>query len=380
MPDANTPAGNIPPQTVPDAASAAPSSLQSPPSDLSERAARATSPSEIRAIIAEGRKIVPLKPETPPAVEPQADPKAATPDVPEGQAPETPTSETAETPEAATPESKPEGSEDENDDGSLKIPSAKQLRINLAEADQVGRLTAAIMRRNRDMTMEDALQVAKKQLGIKPAVEEAATAKAEAPKSDLPETIEAVDTTLQTLDADREKAFTELRFEDVAKIDRKIRTLDRHRYTLEQQAARQQAETATSWNRKFDASEAQAQDLYEFVAKPDSPGAKRMIEIEADLKELNDPLYYSADKPLKIAQMVAAELSIPPRRKGAPAAPAKAAVTPPPAPPRPKQVLPTGANRTAAPIDPTTAIQAEVAKITNPHQLRQFLKPLVGRR
>jgi hypothetical protein len=245
------------------------------------------------------------------------------------------------------------------------------LRISPSEQDKVGRLTATLMRRNKDWSMEDALNAAKKQLGIKPAAE--AAPDPAKPKSDLPETIEAVDQTLESLETDRENALTELRFEDVGKIDRQIRKLDRHRVDIERGVEKKKTEALRDFQRDFAASDARATELYEFAANPESPGGKRMREIEADLKELGDPLYFDANKPLRIAQMVAAEMNIAPRRKGAPVVPAKAAA--PTQAPKPKSVLPTGSSRTTVPIqNQTPEVITQVQNVKNVHDLRKVLK------
>jgi hypothetical protein len=78
-----------------------------------------------------------------------------------------------------------------------------------------------------------------------------------------------------------------------------------------------------------------------------------MVEIEAELLANDDPLYYSPDKPLKIAQMVAAEKNIAPRKKGAPTTPVK----PAPAPAAKKQILPNGST-----VPPATSPNGEAAK------------------
>lgn len=371
----NAPAeGNPAPATVATAEAPAPaSSLPTPTQDLAARAAQAKSPREIRAIIQEGKKQVPIPPPekaaepTPaPAEEPEATPASEeTPaETPEAtpEAPETP----AETPVETEPE------EEGGGDDPTPI-QGNRAHLRFAPDDKVGRQAAALMKRNRDMGMEEAVAKARQMLGIK---DPAQPATPEAPKSDLPQTIEEVDTQLDKLDADREKALVELRFEDVAKIDRATRKLDRHRLQLKEDGHRQQAEQAASYDRQFTASEAKAAELYAFATDPESPGGKRMIEIEADLKANGDPLYNSPDKPLRVAQMVAAELNIAPRKKGAPAAPAKPAAAPVAAAPK-KGILPTGGSRTAPVTQtPESAVTAKFKDVKNPTQLRKAMQAL----
>lgn len=372
------PAGNIPPsapESKPAVEAPAPtSSLPSHESALSERAKSANSPAAIRAIIEEAKKPAPPQPAPiVPEAKPEADAPAA--EAPEGDTPDAKAQGDAD-PEA--PDETPEADDADDGEGPIKVPTAKQLRISPAEHDQVGRLTAALMRRNRDWSMEDALQAAKKQLGIKPAAEAPAEAAA---KSDFPQTVEATEQTLESLEDEMDKANIALEFEKAVELRKQIRKLERHRNELAEQAKANEAEAVNSFNRQFDRSFEQAKEVYAFVNEPESPAYKRMLEIQEDLKTLGDPVYFSADKPLKLAQMAAGELGIAPRRKGAPTTPAKAAVTPPAAPPKPKQVLPTGGSRTVVQTStPETAVLQEVAGITKVHQLRQFMNKIGARR
>lgn len=377
-----TPSGETPPTAVSDTpAPAAPaaevSSLEAPPSqDLTARVASAKSPAAVRALLSDIRKGIvkeaPAKPENaaatpaPEAPAPDATPAEAAPE-------ETPAAEEAEaaTPEAEAPE---ETEDDPTQDGPVTPSQAKKLRLRLPESDQAGRLAAAFMQRNRDWTLTQALEAANRQLGIK--TESAAQpAKPEAkPKSDLPETVEAVDTTLESLDTEREKALTELRFEDVAKIDRKMRVLDRHRLNLEREGEKKQTQAARDYEAKFAQSEVKAAEFYPDAAKPESPFGQRMKEIDDALQETGDPLFNDPEKPLRIAQMTARELSIAPRRKGTPAAPVKPAA-PAAVPVAKKGMVPTGGSRTTPPpTNAQPALHAEVKGAKNPHQLRQVLK------
>lgn len=364
---AENPSGGQPPATVsPAAASAASSSF-------TERVLKAKSPAEIRALKEEALQPAPVTPppkvatpdpvpaETPPA-EPAAEPPASE---------ETPAAE--EAPQGETPAAEPagetdEGEEDDGGEGPVTPHSGKRAHLRLADNDDVGRLAASFKKRNRDWTLEQSLEAAKKQLGIKAeAPDGAPPAK---PKSEFPETIEAVDTAENELLEKRAKLFTELNFEEVQKIDVALRKLDRHRQTLERDLEHQKGQQVTDYQNAYKASEARAADLYPFSVDPESPAAKRMVEIETTLKENGDPLYNSPDKPLRIAQMVAAEMKIAPRQKGAPVAPAKPATPVTPAPK--KGVLPGGNSRTTQPVSVQPAIDTEINGIKTIADIRKF--------
>lgn len=382
MPEENSRGQPETPAAVP-AAPAASSSLNSE-SAATERATQANSPQAIRSLLSDLRKAPAIKP----AEGKPADATPAPAAVPETPTPEaTPAADAPLAEDTPAPDADPaadqtagEETDDDGEGGGSPITPITGKRAHLRlppESDKVGRLALSILKRNQDLTLEEATTRAKGQLGIKT---ETPAPAADAPKSNLPTTVEGVDTEQDRLFAERKKAFTELRFEDVADIDQSMRKLDRHRLQIEREAVTQQSQQAKEYDTAFTRAEQRAGELYEFASNPDSAGAKRMLEIDAALKENDDPLYTSPDKPLRIAQMVAAELKIAPRKKGQ-AAPAKAAAPAPAAPAQKKQVLPGGGSSTIPPAsNPTTAVAEQVSGIKTVHDLRKFLKPLTTAR
>lgn len=395
MADTNSGGATPPVQAAPQTPAPAPdSSLKE--QDFSKRVQEAKGPQAVRELLNEAKRLsaerAQEKAKTTAAAKPaddippdlkaaaEAEAKAATEATPE----ETPAATEEEA--AAEPEAQPEtpaeeateaeeGEQEDGGDGPIQPVRAKRIRMQLPQGDEVGRLTAALLQRNRDWTMEEALSAARKQLGIKDPG--AKKDEAAAPKSDLPETVEAADAMIEQLEAAHEEAMKNVELDKVATLARQLRKLDRHRSTLERDAQQKQVTARAEFDRKFDASESKAAELYAFASDPESPGGKRMREIERELKANDDPLYYSADKPLKIAQMVAAELNIAPRRKGAPQAPAKAAVPATAAPKKPTQVIPSGASRTTPPATAQKpAIDAEVSSVKTLADLRKLQKSL----
>lgn len=370
---------------VTETAPAASSSLQT--QDIS----KANSPAEIRALLAQAKpgmqKAVDEARRNPnenagkpvPDTAPDLAAAAASEETPAAGAAEegaeTTTEETpaaGETPEAGegdTPDDEGDGGE-----GSVSPISGKRAHLRLPpESDKVGRLALSIAKRNQDMTLEEAMERARTQLGIKP---KDAPGTPPAPKSDLPETVDGVDSEIERLETLKAQKYTALEFEEVAKIERQMRKLDRHRTDLERQAERQEVEQVAGYDRDFTASETQAAKLYDFADKPESPGGKRMAEIDADLQANNDPLFHSPDKPLRIAQMVAAELKIAPRRPGKPAAPATAAA-PANGTPAKKQVLPGGGSRTTPPpVNQPSAIDTKIKSAKSVQDIRNLRKEM----
>lgn len=351
--------------------------------DFTARVKDANSPTAVRALLEEAKRNGLKAPKQDGETKPEGNPAA---DIPpdlkaleaEGKAPVEPAEDVTPEPAQAETPTDPDGDDADGDDaeGDVTPSQAKKLRLRLPEDDKVGRLAAAYMQRNRDMTMESAMEKAREKLGLKP--KDSPADAPQAPKSDLPESVEEVDTTLETLDADREKAMVELRFEDVAKIDRQIRKLDRHRTTLERQAEQSQIEATRNYRQSFRASEAKATDLYAFAADPNSPGGKRMKEIDETFEETGDPRFNDPNKPLIIANLVAAELNIAPRKKGTPAAPAKPAAPAAPVPAAPKKgVVPSGASRTVpATGTQKTAIDAKVSSARSILDIRNIRREL----
>lgn len=377
------------PVTPPAAAPAAASSSTTQ-DNFAERVRAAKSPAETRKLIQELRER-PLTPEAVKAKDPtpqeaaalaakEAQAKEATTEgaeatPAESEATEATGDQPAETTESTETETAETTEAEDEGDGSIKAPTAKRLRLQLPENDQVGRMAAAFLQRNRDWTLEQALDAARTKLGVKPP--QNADAASTDPKAPATPTvnIDSVNAQIKQLREDRKKANAELRFEDVSDLSDKLEDLLMQRSSLERQADRQQIEQASTYTRQFEASESKAVELYPLAADPESAFGKRMIEIEDTLKELQDPLFDSPDKPLKIAQMVAAELNIAPRRKGV-TTPAKAAATATPPSPK-KGIVPSGASRTTAPAanqpNPITQEIQQVKTIADMRNLRKKL-------
>jgi hypothetical protein len=339
---------------------------------------KATTPAQLRAAAEVMRRANQPKPEpTPKAHDPETDgPKPAEPakepaveaKPEETQAEPAKAEEGAETDTPAEAAEPAEADEPDDEDSPITPVSSKNAKVALAEGDELGRLTIAYKKRNRDWTMEQAMEAARKQLGVKPEQADE-PAKAKSP-SDLPDTIEAVDQAYEALEAQKLKFADELNVAEMAKIDMQLRKLDRQRTALERQGEVAERQQAQEYDTAFAASESKATDLYEFASKPDSPGGKRMIEIEDALRETEDPRYHSPNKPLLIAQMVAAEMNIAPKSKKAvlakPAAPA-------PKPAEKKQMLPSGSAKTV-PAAPQNGDVAKVQAISTMKDLREFRK------
>lgn len=377
----NAPGGQPPATTaVTPAAAPAEASSSTVQKDFNSRVTEAKTPADIRRLTQEMVAISPKpgsqpKPAIPapvaeaPAAE--ATPaEVATETSPEGEV-TPPAEDTTEQPAeaAAEPDQAPEG-EEEGGEGPVTPLTGKRAHIRIPDSE-VDKLALAYQRRNRDWSLEQSLEAAKKQLGIKSQPAPEATPETPAVNA-LPQSTQDTDTLIEQRFADYEKAMSEVRFEDAAKINREILKLTVHRTTLERRAEQQQVAAAAKYDADFDASNSKAVDLYPFAADPASPGFKRMMQLDAQFKRDEDPLYHSPNKPFKLAQMVAAELNIAPRNKSAaPAQKAAAVVTPPP--PK-KGVVPSGSSRTTPPATNQPAVDPAISGIKTMTDLRTQLR------
>lgn len=377
-PETAAPPAVSPPVT---AAPKAPASSLPPSQDttFADRAKALKGPLELQKLM-DDLKASPVRPAPPTDTAPDGNelpPKSAPAEAPAAEelppTEETPAEPPAEPPAPETP-AEPEGK-------SLEVPTAKNFRMTLLEGDKVGKLATQYGKLHPDWTLAQAMTAAQAQLektGEIPKV--AATEPTKPPEttpgapanSDLPKTVDDVDRAIEAAEKDLAAAADELRMVDGVKIQSKIRQLERHRQTLEKDADRKQQATAAEYDTKFNEAQARAGELYADAANGESAFGKRMREIDDDLQATEDPRFYAPNKPLLIAQMVAAELNIAPRKKGATPAPAKP--TTPAAPAKPKSVLPGGASSTTPPSVPQkSAMEQEIMAAKNPHELEKAM-------
>jgi hypothetical protein len=99
-----------------------------------------------------------------------------------------------------------------------------------------------------------------------------------------------------------------------------------------------------------------------------------MVEIEEAMERTGDPRFHDPNKPMLIANMVAAEFKIAPLSKTkAPAKPQAKAATPAAEPPK-KGILPSGGSSTAPAAPTVNAVEQRISKIQTPADLKAELK------
>lgn len=129
------------------------------------------------------------------------------------------------------------------------------------------------------------------------------------------ETVASVTATIEDLRTQKREANSALDFDTAAELDAQIDALRDKRDELRISEVKEQSKTEQEAERKFYAdyaeSEAQAVKFYPDAAKADTPLAKEMARLEAEMLELGDPLYYSEKKPFALAKEAAKNLGIP---------------------------------------------------------------------
>lgn len=173
------------------------------------------------------------------------------------------------------------------------------------------------------------------------------------------ETADSVQARIDELEELEAQASTALEFETANEHRKEANKLRNKLMDLKIAEVQEKSQAAANEERKFlsdyAASEAEAVKYYPDAAKADSPLHKEIIRLEAEMRDLGDPLYFSENKPFVLAKQAAKNLGIPmtnPNR------------VPPkkPAPNRPIQ--PAGGNaRTTTPTSPISKIDQAVDSV-----------------
>lgn len=255
-------------------------------------------------------------------------------------------------------------------------------RVRISDLPDVDRLSIQIKKaaakQGKPITFAEAEKRAMAALGVTPGETKAGDTAPE--DNGLPKTAAEVESRLKDLVAQRTKAYEEdLDFKAGNQLTLQIEALRDHRVTLREQAGKAVSAAQAKYDEAFNAAEAKAGDLYDFVKQADSAGFKRMAEIDQQLEANGDPLFHSPDKALKLAQMVAAELAIAPKAPGAKATQAaKVVVAVKAAEVAPKKTVPpvvaaSGASRTSTASTQGDALTAKIKGLRTPADLEAFV-------
>lgn len=371
-------------------------SQEAAPTGFDADLASVDSPEALAALMAK------VTQEPPPGGDGEAD---ETPAAPEAEAAPAQEEEPAPQPKKQQQEQTPEEEEDDAPLDLAKLPT--RYRLQVREDDEVGRLAAALKKRNKDWSLEEAVVAARKRLGkdepapaadsktaAQPKDEGTAPAKDAAPKPE--DEVAALEAKVKELRAAKVQANKEVDLEKVAELDAELDEV-RDKLTDAKVAAKiaaaapkppaepQQPEakqpepkaTDAAYDAKFDASLDRANKLYPDAAKADTPFAKRMAEIDRMLEKEGDPLFHSPDKPFRVAAMVAAELGVAPKSVTSSAKPA-APAAPKANGPRSLAPIASGESRTSTTRTQSAPTVAAIQGLQTPEDLENFLSKVGG--
>jgi hypothetical protein len=285
---------------------------------------------------------------------------------PEDVKPSAKEEEAPEKVESVEKESEPEEEEE-------PVVGKKSPQFRLRPGNEIDTLTLQIQSRNPDLTLSECMERAKAKLA--PAEEASAKESGEKPasaESSLPKTVaefEAREDELTRLKLEARRDFDNDKEE---KYELELIALRRNASKIQanERAALQSAEA--EFDAAFEASTAEAVELYKDAGVPNSAFANRMREIDQELKATGNDLYYDPAKTLKIAQMVGNEMAIAPRRK----APASTSPSPTAKASPPPPMAPGSARTSTQPAE--SQRKAEIERMVNAIQTPEDIEDLIA--
>jgi hypothetical protein len=219
-----------------------------------------------------------------------------------------------ETPEGES--AAPAGSEEEEDDE----PANRSGRYRIRAKDEVEAEALSLRKRHPEWSLEQCLTKAKAILGVEEGAQNATGEGETAPAR----SVDAVNQQIEELRAKHKEATDNLEFSEAGEIFLQIEKLrdERDELRIEERIRKdkQEQEQYDSMERQFRESERKAVTYYPETTDPDSAMTKRIIELDQQMRDLDDPLYSSPDKPFILAKLAAKDLGIPMTNPKAPPA------------------------------------------------------------
>lgn len=199
-----------------------------------------------------------------------------------------------------------ETSEEDEDEPEAKAP--KRIRVSRPEDIAIAAIAKA-----KDISFAEATDIFRGLSTTKHPDQEAEQTTAS-------ETVQSVSEEIKQLQAQKREALKNLEFEDFTDIENRLDALRDRREELKfseaQAKARADKDAESEYYSKYGASEAKALGFYPDAGVKDSPMAKEMARLEAEMLEMGDDLYHSPDKPLILAKEAAKNLGIPMKKPG----------------------------------------------------------------
>jgi hypothetical protein len=230
--------------------------------------------------------------------------------------------EPAETEEEAEEEPEQEKEDPASGEDDEDEPSNRSGRYRIRAKDEVEAEALSLRKRHPEWSLEQCLTKAKSILGVQ---ETASDESGESGQQAPTPTSADISRQIDELRAKHKEATDNLEFSEAGEIFLQIEKLrdEREELRIEERIRKdkQEQEQYQSMERQFQDSERKAVTYYPETTDPDSAITKRIIELDRQMRDLDDPLYSSPDKPFILAKLAAKELGIPMSNPKAPVKP-----------------------------------------------------------
>lgn len=245
--------------------------------------------------------------------------------------------------------------ESSEEDATEEGEPATSNRFRIRAKDDIEAEALALRKRHPDLSLKECIAKAELILGVEVESGETTTSEKASVQGD---TVDSVTEQIKELQRKRREAITEMEFETQAELTEQIEELLDKRADLKISEARAKAEAEVneqaSFDKQYKESMRKAVSHYPDATNPDSAMTKRIIQLDAEMLEMGDPLYHSPDKPFLLAKAAARDLGIIMTKPGAVKAPAKA--------PRSQKspIQPVSGSRGTIPTDSNQQFEAEL--------------------
>lgn len=198
---------------------------------------------------------------------------------------------------------------DTADEEEEEEPTSKTDRFRIRAKDEVEAEALSIRKRHPEWSLKECIAKAEQVLGVP---EQSAAQKTA--EEEETQTVATISNAINELRSQRDEANASLEFETASDLQREIDAMldqrEELRYHEMTEKSQSQQREAESFEKAYNASEEKTVRFYPDTANPDSEMVARMIEIDAFMRENEDPNWHSPDKPFLLAKAAARELSI----------------------------------------------------------------------
>lgn len=294
----------------------------------------------------------------------------------ENPQPETPAEQPAEAAEAQEPAKAEEAKEEPKEEDKKEEPKAEETpeldpealpeRIRIGSWSEVERKALQLRARNPDLSLEQAIEMAK--------------GKEQAEQAQEVPDLAKIEERLDVKAMEKAEAIKNLEFDKAAQLELEIAGIQKEFRKAERIAVQREEAEKAARQETLNSAKQKAVEIYPDTANKDSALTKKMFEIFDVLRDTENPIISDPNMPFKLAQMAANELGIPPRNPKAPKAspaPAKPVATTPPSSTarRSPTIQPASGNARTNTPQPINASDV-LSKIEDVDQFRELMAKL----